>query len=61
MTAALARGEEMAAAVGRATAFVERCIALTAGSGEPVRDGVFLEYALPELPDLEPREARPLE
>lgn len=61
VTAALARGEEMAAAVGRATAFVERCIALTAGSGEPARDGVFLEYALPELPALEPREARPLE
>lgn len=58
--AGLMRGEPLPAAVGRATAFVERCIALTAGSGEPARDGVFLEYALPELGKIPPREGQPL-
>ena len=58
--AGLMRGEPLSAAVGRATAFVERCIALTAGSGEPSRDGVFLEYALPELEEICPRAGKPL-
>lgn len=58
--AGLMKGEPLPAAVGRATAFVERCIALTAGSGEPSRDGVFLEYALPELGGIVPREGQPL-
>ena len=58
--AGLMNGEPLPAAVGRATAFVERCIALTAGSGEPSRDGVFLEYALPELGRIVPREGKAL-
>ncbi len=60
VTAALAAGRPLPQAVGLATAFVERCITLTAGSGEPVRDGVFLEYALPELRKMVPREGRRL-
>ncbi len=36
-------------AMEKATAFVEECIQITYPSGEPTRDGVFLEYALPLL------------
>ena len=32
-----------------ATEFTELCISLTIDSSEPTRDGVFLEYALPQL------------
>ena len=60
IVAALMKGEALPAAAGRATAFVERCIALTAGAGEPSRDGVFLEYALHEIGEMAPRGAEPL-
>ncbi len=45
----LLRGAPLRTAAGVATVFVEKCIALTLGSGEPERDGVFLEAALPAL------------
>lgn len=60
VTAALVKGEPLPEAAGRATVFVESCIAHTVNSGEPTRDGVFLEYALPELNGISPRPAWPL-
>ncbi len=49
VTGALLEGASLAEATVRATLFTEHCIALTVGSGEPERDGVFLEAALPWL------------
>ena len=45
----LLRGASLQTAAGTATAFTEKCIAATIGSGEPERDGVFLEAVLPAL------------
>lgn len=49
VTGGLMLGKTLAEAAADATVFTEKCIALTDGSGEPTRDGVFLEYALPLL------------
>lgn len=49
LTGALLKKEPLFAAVHMAAGFVEHCIDLSAGSGEPNRDGVFLETALPWL------------
>lgn len=46
---ALMRGDSFEKAACCATSFVEHCIELTADSGEPERDGIFLEPALPML------------
>ena len=45
----LMRGDSLESAVCNATSFVEHCIEITADSGEPERDGIFLESALPVL------------
>lgn len=49
VTGGLMTGLSLIKAAKLATLFTEKCIALTVDSGEPERDGVFLEYALPML------------
>lgn len=49
VTGALLKGEPLTKAVHLASQFVGRCIDLSDNSGEPRRDGVFLEAALPWL------------
>lgn len=49
LTGALLKQKPLYTAVHMAAGFVERCLDLSAGSGEPKRDGIFLEAALPWL------------
>lgn len=60
LTGALLQRESLFHAVGKAADFVTRCIDLSAGSGEPNRDGVFLEAALPWLYTAQAKDIQPL-
>lgn len=58
LTGGLLKKETLVSSVQQAAGFVAHCIDLSADSGEPNRDGIFLETALPWLyaPHTEPAE-----